>query len=76
MGPIVFWNRAEKREETEQVYGDAGIKFLYGTLPGQKLADWNPLHQGREPALRRLPGRAAQPGQDRAVYRQVQDPDG
>jgi phosphatidylserine decarboxylase len=39
-GPIVFWNRAEKREETELVYGDAGIRFLYGTLPGQKLADW------------------------------------
>lgn len=40
MSAIVYWNRAEKREETEQVYGDAGVKFLYGTLPGQKLADW------------------------------------
>jgi phosphatidylserine decarboxylase len=39
-GPIVFWNRTEKREETELVYGDAGIKLLYGTYPGQKLADW------------------------------------
>ena len=38
--PIVFWNRAEKREETEQVYGDAGVRFLYGTFPGQRLADW------------------------------------
>lgn len=40
MEPIVIWNRAEKREEVEQVYGDAGVKFLYGTLPGQRLADW------------------------------------
>jgi phosphatidylserine decarboxylase len=37
---IVYWNRAKKAEETEQVYGDAGIRFLYGTFPGQKLADW------------------------------------
>jgi len=39
IGPIVYWNRAEKREQTEQVYGDTGIKLLYGTWPGQKLAD-------------------------------------
>src|SRR4051794_12543174 len=37
---IVYWNRALKREETELVYGDAGIRFLYGTYPGQRLADW------------------------------------
>jgi phosphatidylserine decarboxylase len=37
---IRYWNRAKKCEEIEQVYGDTGIKLLYGTLPGQKLADW------------------------------------
>jgi phosphatidylserine decarboxylase len=40
MEPIVFWNRAKKREETEQVYGDSAVKLLYGTRPGQKAADW------------------------------------
>jgi phosphatidylserine decarboxylase len=38
--PIVYWNRSKKREEVEQVYGDAGVRLLYGTMPGQKLADW------------------------------------
>lgn len=27
---IVYWNRAEKREEVEKVYGDALVKLLYG----------------------------------------------
>jgi phosphatidylserine decarboxylase len=37
---ITFWNREKETEETEQVYGDAAIRWLYNTLPGQKLADW------------------------------------
>lgn len=40
MESIVYWNRAKKCEETELVYGDTGVRLLYGTLPGQKLADW------------------------------------
>jgi phosphatidylserine decarboxylase len=37
--PITFWNRAEKREQIEQVYGDGFVRFLYGTAPGQAIAD-------------------------------------
>lgn len=37
--PIRIWNRAEGREETEQVYGGAMVDWLYGTKPGQALAD-------------------------------------
>ena len=37
--PIVFWNRAEKRNEIEQVYGDAMIRMLYGNKVGSKVAD-------------------------------------
>lgn len=36
---ITFWNRAQRREETEQVYGDAFVRLLYGTAPGQLAAD-------------------------------------
>lgn len=39
MEPIAYWNRAAQREEIEQVYGDAAIKWLYGTPLGQKLSD-------------------------------------
>lgn len=39
-GPITFWNRASQREEVEQVYGDAGVRFLYANSVGQKIADW------------------------------------
>jgi phosphatidylserine decarboxylase len=37
--PIVIWNRKEKRKEIENVYGDALLKWVYGTRPGQTLAD-------------------------------------
>lgn len=36
---IRIWNRREKREETELVYGDLGVRLLYGTAPGFALAD-------------------------------------
>jgi phosphatidylserine decarboxylase len=36
---IRYWNRAEQREETEQVYGDAGVRFFYENRLGQCLAD-------------------------------------
>jgi phosphatidylserine decarboxylase len=36
---IVIWNRKESREEVEQVYGDAALKWVYGTRSGQRLAD-------------------------------------
>jgi len=38
-GPIVFWNRKEGREEVEQVYGDSALQWVYGTQPGQWLAE-------------------------------------
>jgi phosphatidylserine decarboxylase len=37
--PIVFWNRKENREEVEKVYGDVALQWVYGTRPGQVLAD-------------------------------------
>jgi len=37
--PIHFWNRAKKREEIEQVYGEAWVQLLYGTRPGQTVAE-------------------------------------
>jgi phosphatidylserine decarboxylase len=36
---IRYWNRKEKCEETEQVYGDSLIKWVYGTGTGQRLAE-------------------------------------
>lgn len=36
---IKFWNRKEAREEVEQVYGDVFIRWIYGTRPGQILAN-------------------------------------
>ncbi len=36
---IFIWNRRESREEVEQVYGDAWIRWLYGTSMGQILTD-------------------------------------
>lgn len=37
--PILIWNRAKNREETEQVYGGAAVQWLYGTQFGRLLAD-------------------------------------
>jgi len=37
--PILYWNRKTSQEEVEQVYGDAALRWVYGTKPGQKLAD-------------------------------------
>jgi phosphatidylserine decarboxylase len=39
LNPITFWNRAAGREEVEQVYGDAFVRLLYGTAPGQAVAE-------------------------------------
>src|SRR4051812_5506558 len=39
MSAIVIWNRKEKREEEEIVYGGAGVKALYGNRLGFALAD-------------------------------------
>lgn len=36
---ITYWDRARRSEETEVVYGDALVRWLYGTRPGQTLAD-------------------------------------
>jgi phosphatidylserine decarboxylase len=36
---IKVWNRKKNAEETELVYGDAGIKLLYETRLGQFVAD-------------------------------------
>ena len=36
---IRYWDRRNQREQTEQVYGDAAVRFFYGTRIGQKLAD-------------------------------------
>jgi len=37
---ILIWNRTANREEVERVYGDALVRWLYGTATGQKTADW------------------------------------
>jgi phosphatidylserine decarboxylase len=39
MSEIKIWNRGERREETERVYGDGLVKLVYGTGPGRLLAD-------------------------------------
>jgi len=36
---IRYWNRAAQTEETEQVYGDSGVRFLYENPFGQFLAN-------------------------------------
>ncbi len=36
---IHYWNRKEARQEEEAVYGENWIRWIYGTFPGQKLAD-------------------------------------
>lgn len=36
---IYYWNRRTARVEKEQVYGDRVIQWIYGTTPGQILAD-------------------------------------
>jgi phosphatidylserine decarboxylase len=37
--PIRYWNRAKQCEEIEQVYGDAGVRFLYENRFGRFLAN-------------------------------------
>jgi phosphatidylserine decarboxylase len=37
--PIRYWNRDKRTEETEAVYGEAAVGWLYGTQIGQVLAD-------------------------------------
>ncbi len=37
--PILIWNRREKKEEVEAVYGDAFVRWLYGTSTGQFLVE-------------------------------------
>jgi phosphatidylserine decarboxylase len=49
---IEIWNRAERRMETEQVYGDFWLRLLYGTGVGRTLA--RGVLSG--PALSRLGG--------------------
>ncbi|OFZ20909.1 MAG: hypothetical protein A2X94_05090 [Bdellovibrionales bacterium GWB1_55_8] len=34
-----IWNRSAAREEIEQVYGDRLVRLLYGSSPGQLIAD-------------------------------------
>jgi phosphatidylserine decarboxylase len=36
---IRYWNRKTQREEQEQVYGDAFVRWLYGTRTGQAASD-------------------------------------
>jgi len=36
---IVYWNREKARYETEKVYGESFIKWLYETKSGLTLAD-------------------------------------
>lgn len=36
---ITIWNREKKQLETEQVYGEAAVKWLYTQSSGQKLSD-------------------------------------
>jgi phosphatidylserine decarboxylase len=37
--PIRFWNRELQTEETELVFGEAAVRWLYQTRPGQWLVD-------------------------------------
>jgi phosphatidylserine decarboxylase len=37
--PIRYWDRKNRSEETELVYGDKGVRFLYENPMGQFLAD-------------------------------------
>ncbi len=37
--PIVYWNRETQREETERVYGEKWIRWIYDTRPGQHLTE-------------------------------------
>jgi phosphatidylserine decarboxylase len=39
LNEIRIWNRQARREETEKVYGDKWVKWLYGTPTGQRLTD-------------------------------------
>jgi phosphatidylserine decarboxylase len=36
---ITYWNRSQKKLETEKVYGDALVKWLYGSRTGYRVAD-------------------------------------
>lgn len=36
---VTFWNRAAQRSETEQVAGGLLVRLLYGTAPGQRVAE-------------------------------------
>jgi len=36
---ITYWNRASKKLETEKVYGDTLVRWLYGSRTGFRLAD-------------------------------------
>jgi len=49
---IRIWNRAERRVETEQVYGDAWVRLLYGTRAGR----WTAHHLLAGKLLSRLVG--------------------
>ena len=35
---IRFWNRADNKEQTEEIYGESLVGFLYGTASGRTLA--------------------------------------
>src|SRR5271169_1084347 len=39
MSGIQYWNRKTRVVETEQVYGDLGVRLLYENAIGQKIAD-------------------------------------
>jgi phosphatidylserine decarboxylase len=39
MDEIVFWNRENKRVETENVYGDKLLRLVYETAPGKTFAN-------------------------------------
>jgi phosphatidylserine decarboxylase len=49
---IQIWNRAAGRIEAERVYGDAGLRLLYGTAPGR----WTAHHLLAGKLLSRLVG--------------------
>lgn len=53
MSAIVIWNRKQKREEKEIVYGGAGVRALYSNPWGFAFADWLLAR----PLLSRLYGR-------------------
>ena len=37
--PITYWNRHTQRVETEQVYGEGAIRWIYETKPGQLFGE-------------------------------------